>query len=112
LAKLSAGRVPVNALSAVVGCCLIFTLLIYTLNLPLDTLLVYANGIFVLIYLLCMLAGCRILQGRSRLMAVIGSILCLLLLVIIGWKSLYALVMLALIWLVLPRKPQVVVRKQ
>lgn len=112
LAKLSAGRVPVNALSAVVGCCLIFTLLIYTLNLPLDTLLVYANGIFVLIYLLCMLAGCWILPGRARLMAVIGSILCLLLLVIIGWKSLYAVVMLALIWLVLPRRAQVVVRKE
>lgn len=104
LAKLSAGQVPVNALSAVVGCCLLFTLLIYTLKLPLDTLLVYANGIFVLIYLLCMLAGWRILQGRSRLMAIVGSALCLLLLVIIGWKSLYALAMLVLIWLVLPRK--------
>lgn len=111
LAKLSAGQVPVNALSAVVGCCLLFTLLIYTLKLPLDTLLVYANGIFVLIYLLCMLAGWRILQGRSRLMAIVGSALCLLLLVIIGWKSLYALAMLVLIWLVLPRKTQAVVSK-
>ncbi len=112
LAKLSAGQVPVNALSAVVGSCLIFTLLIYTLKLPLDTLLVYANGIFVLIYLMCMLAGCRILQRRSRLMAIIGSLLCLLLLAIIGWKSLYALAMLALIWLVLPRKPRTAVREQ
>ncbi|MBP1038054.1 MULTISPECIES: L-methionine/branched-chain amino acid transporter [Serratia] len=112
LAKLSAGQVPVNALSAVVGCCLLFTLLIYTLKLPLDTLLVYANGIFVLIYLLCMLAGWRILQGRSRLMAIVGSALCLLLLVIIGWKSLYALAMLVLIWLVLPRKTPAVVSKQ
>ncbi len=112
LAKLSAGQVPVNALSAVVGCCLLFTLLIYTLKLPLDTLLVYANGIFVLIYLLCMLAGWRILQGRSRLMAIVGSALCLLLLVIIGWKSLYALAMLVLIWLVLPRKTQAAVSKR
>lgn len=112
LARLSAGQVPVNALSAVVGSCLIFTLLIYTLKLPLDTLLVYANGIFVLIYLMCMLAGCRILLGRSRLMAIIGSALCLLLLVIIGWKSLYALAMLVLIWLVLPRKPLPVIKKQ
>lgn len=103
LAQLSAGQAPVNALSAVVGSCLLFTLLIYALDLPLDTLLVYANGIFVLIYLLCMLAGCRILLGRSRWMAAIGTLLCLLLLVIIGWKSLYALAMLALIWLVLPR---------
>ncbi|WON76473.1 L-methionine/branched-chain amino acid transporter [Serratia sp. UGAL515B_01] len=112
LAKLSPGRVPVNALSTVVGCSLIFVLLIYSLKLPLDMLLVYANGIFVLIYLLCMLAGCRILQGRSRLMAIVGSALCLLLLVIIGWKSLYALGMLVLIWLVLPCKPYTVVKQQ
>ncbi|TQI82324.1 amino acid exporter (AAE family) [Serratia fonticola] len=112
LAKLSAGQVPVNALSTVVGSCLIFALLIYTLKLPLDTLLVYANGIFVLIYLMCMLAGCRILQGRSRWMAIVGSLLCLLLLGIIGWKSLYALAMLVLIWLVLPRRVQPVVRKR
>lgn len=112
LAKLSAGQAPVNALSAVVGCCLLFTLLIYTLKLPLDMLLVYANGIFVLIYLLCMLAGCRILHGRSRLMAAVGLGLCLLLMIIIGWKSLYALGMFALIWLVLPRRPKAALKRQ
>ena len=95
-----------------VGCCLLFTLLIYTLKLPLDMLLVYANGIFVLIYLLCMLAGCRILHGRSRLMAAVGLGLCLLLMVIIGWKSLYALGMFALIWLVLPRRPKAALKRQ
>ncbi|VCV26748.1 L-methionine/branched-chain amino acid exporter YjeH [Klebsiella pneumoniae] len=42
-----------------------------------------------------MLAGCRLLRGRYRLLAVVGSILCLLLLAMVGWKSLYALVMLA-----------------
>jgi amino acid efflux transporter len=110
LARLSAGQAPVNALSAVVGSCLLFTLLIYTLKLPLDTLLVYANGIFVLIYLLCMLAGCRILHGRSRLMAATGLGLCVLLMVIIGWKSLYALGMFALIWLVLRLKAQAVLK--
>ncbi|PVZ85101.1 L-methionine/branched-chain amino acid transporter [Serratia sp. S1B] len=112
LGKLSAGQVPVNALNAVAVSCLTFTLLIYSLKLPLDMLLVYANGIFVLIYLLCMLAGCRILHGRSRLMAIIGSLLCVLLLVIIGWKSLYALGMLVLFWLVMPSKLPAVVRKQ
>lgn len=103
LAALSAGQVPVNALSVVVGSCLVFTLLIYWLHLPLDTLIVYANGIFVLIYLLCMLAGCRILAGRSKTMALIGSVLCCLLLVMIGWKSMYALGMFAALWLLLPR---------
>ncbi|HGM6861753.1 L-methionine/branched-chain amino acid transporter [Serratia rubidaea] len=107
LARLSSAQTPVNALSLVVGCCLLFTLLIYMLDLPLDTLLVYANGIFVLIYLLCMLAGCRLLAGRSRLMALVGALLCVLLLVIIGWKSAYALAMFALIWLLLPRRARV-----
>lgn len=104
LARLSAKRAPANALSVVVMCCLLCCVLIYWLALPLETLIVYANGIFVLIYLLCMLAGCRLLQGRARLMAFIGSLLCCALLVMIGWKSLYALVMLALLWLLLPRK--------
>ncbi|AUH02042.1 L-methionine/branched-chain amino acid transporter [Pectobacteriaceae bacterium CE70] len=104
LAKLSAGQAPVNALSVVVLCCLVCCVLIYWLALPLDTLIVYANGIFVLIYLLCMLAGCRLLRGRSRVMAAIGSVLCGALLVVIGGKSLYALIMFGALWLFLPHK--------
>ncbi|MDP0742434.1 L-methionine/branched-chain amino acid transporter, partial [Klebsiella pneumoniae] len=38
-----------------------------------------------------------------RLLAVGGSILCLLLLAMVGWKSLYALVMLAGGWVFFPR---------
>lgn len=106
LARLSANQVPANALSLVVGSCLLFSLLIHGLHISLDTLIVYANGIFVLIYLLCMLAGCRILQGRSRTMAVVGSLLCCVLLGMIGWKSLYALGMLAALWLLLPKSRQ------
>ncbi|RLM22634.1 L-methionine/branched-chain amino acid transporter [Brenneria alni] len=104
LAKLSAGRAPVNALSVVVVCCLMSCLLIYWLVLPLDLLIMYANGIFVLIYLLCMLAGWRLLKGRARVMAMIGSLLCCALLLMIGWKSLYALTMLALFWVFLPQR--------
>ncbi|MBA0190199.1 L-methionine/branched-chain amino acid transporter [Pectobacterium odoriferum] len=104
LATLSAGQAPVNALSVVVACCLVCCLLIYWLRLPLDMLIVYANGIFVLIYLLCMLAGWRLLKGRAKVMAAIGGLLCCALLLMIGWKSLYALIMLAVLWLFLPRK--------
>jgi len=111
LAQLSAQRVPVAALNAVVGSCILFTLLIYWLNLPLDALIVYANGIFILIYLLCMLAGWRLLKGRSRVMALVGSLLCCLLLAMVGWKSLYALLMLAALWRLLP-KPRSVVQAQ
>nr|VUD28982.1 permease [Raoultella sp. NCTC 9187] len=38
------------------------------------------------------------------MLAAIGSLLCLLLLAMVGWKSLYALVVLAALWLLLPRR--------
>lgn len=103
LAQLSRSHSPLNALTLVLICCLISSLLAYWLALPLDALIVYANGIFVFIYLLCMLSGCRLLKGRARLMSIFGSVLCLLLLVMIGWKVLYAIAVFAALWLVLPK---------
>lgn len=103
LATLSARQVPAAALNAVLGCCVICTLAIYLLDINLDVLIVYANGIFVVLYLLCMLAGCRLLRGRYRLLAVVGSLLCLLLLATIGWKSLYAAAVVFALWILLPR---------
>lgn len=103
LATLSARQVPTAALNAVLGTCVICTLAIYALDIDLEELIAYANGIFVMLYLLCMLAGCRLLRGRYRLLAIVGSLLCLLLLVMIGWKSLYAAAVVLALWLLLPR---------
>ncbi|MFW0976470.1 L-methionine/branched-chain amino acid transporter [Leclercia pneumoniae] len=102
LARLSQRQLPLNALNAVLGCCVLSTLGIYWLNINLDALIVYANGIFIMIYLLCMLAGARLLKGRYKALAVVGGVLCLLLLAMVGWKSLYAIVMLAGLWCFLP----------
>ena len=110
LAKLSARQLPLNALNAVILCCVACTLAIYAFNINLDTLIIYANGIFIMIYLLCMLAGCRLLKGRYKALAALGSVLCLLLLIIPGWKSLYAVVMLAALWLFLPKRRTTTVR--
>lgn len=104
LARLSANQIPRNALNAVIGCCMLSTLGIYLLDINLDALIVYANGIFIIIYLLCMLAGCRLLTGRYRALAALGGVLCLLLLAMVGWKSLYAIIMLATLWLFLPKR--------
>ncbi|HBW2601187.1 TPA: L-methionine/branched-chain amino acid transporter, partial [Salmonella enterica subsp. enterica] len=52
----------------------------------------------------CMLAGCRLLKGRCYALAVTGCLLCLLLLAMLGWKSLYAIIMLAALWLFLPKR--------
>lgn len=107
LAQLSARKIPLNALNIVLGCCALSTLCIYALRINLEALIVYANGIFIMIYLLCMLAGCRLLKGRFRALAAIGGILCLLLLAMVGVKSLYAIVMLAVLWLFLPERTAV-----
>lgn len=104
LARLSPRQIPRNALFAVLGCCVLSTLGIYMLNINLDALIIYANGIFIMIYLLCMLAGCRLLKGRYRALAAVGGVLCLLLLAMVGWKSLYAIIMLAALWLFLPKR--------
>lgn len=103
LAQLSPRQIPLNALNTVLGCCVLSTLCIFALDINLEALIIYANGIFIMIYLLCMLAGCRLLKGRFRVLAITGGGLCLLLLVMLGWKSLYAGVMLAVLWLFLPK---------
>ena len=104
LAQLSKRQIPFNALNAVLICCVISTLVIYALEINLDALIIYANGIFIMIYLLCMLAGCRLLKGRYRALAAVGGLLCLLLLAMVGWKSLYAIIMLAALWWFLPKR--------
>lgn len=87
-----------NALNTVLGCCVVSSPAIYLLDINLDALIVYANGIFIMIYLLCMLAGCRLLKGRFKALAAVGCVLCLMLLAMVGWKSVYAIVMLAGLW--------------
>ncbi|EMC1015977.1 MULTISPECIES: L-methionine/branched-chain amino acid transporter [Enterobacter] len=104
LARLSKRQLPMNALNAVLGCCVLSSLGIYLLVINLDALIIYANGIFIMIYLLCMLAGCRLLKGRYKALAVVGGVLCLLLLAMVGWKSVYAIVMLAGLWAFLPKR--------
>ncbi|HGL6520100.1 L-methionine/branched-chain amino acid transporter [Enterobacter hormaechei] len=108
LSRLSKRQLPVNALNTVLGCCVVGSLAIYLLDINLDALIVYANGIFIMIYLLCMLAGCRLLKGRFKALAAVGCVLCLMLLAMVGWKSVYAIVMLAGLWVFLPKrqKPQ------
>lgn len=104
LARLSKRQLPANALNTVLGCCVVSSLGIYLLDINLDALIVYANGIFIMIYLLCMLAGCRLLKGRFKALAAVGCVLCLLLLAMLGWKSVYAIIMLAGLWLFLPKR--------
>jgi len=40
-------------------------------------------------------------------LAAVGGLLCLLLLAMVGWKSLYAIIMLAALWWFLPKRGSV-----
>jgi amino acid efflux transporter len=93
LARLSKNKIPLNALSSIVAACAISCVLAWLFELPLDALIRYANGNFIVVYLLSMLAGVILLRGFFRILALIGVLLCCLLLVALGQQSLYVLVL-------------------
>ncbi|WP_392551894.1 L-methionine/branched-chain amino acid transporter [Orbus wheelerorum] len=99
-AKLSRRYTPVNALSLVVLLSLFFLLLIYFFTIPLNSMLEYANGVFVLIYLLAMISAIKLLQAKLRILAIVCTLICIGLLFVIGYKSLYAIGIFILFWLV------------
>jgi amino acid efflux transporter len=70
------------------------TALSASLNLSVDDLIRYANGNFVLIYLLSMAAGWVLLRGIWRLLAGLSAVLCAGVLLMLGGDALYALALL------------------
>ncbi|MGL5504075.1 MAG: L-methionine/branched-chain amino acid transporter, partial [Aeromonas veronii] len=93
LAVLTARGAPLRALTLVLAICLLCITLIIWLRLPLDELIRYANGNFVLVYLLCMAAGWRLLGGVGKGLAGISVLLCALVLVALATQVLYAVVL-------------------
>ena len=61
------------------------------LHLPLDSLIRYANGNFILVYLLSIVAGVIILRGWQCWLAIVSSVLCLTVLWILAVDAIYAL---------------------
>ncbi|MGL4477245.1 MAG: amino acid permease, partial [Aeromonas veronii] len=93
LAVLTARGAPLRALGLVLAICLLCITLIIWLRLPLDELIRYANGNFVLVYLLCMAAGWRLLGGVGKGLAGVSVLLCALVLVALATQVLYAVVL-------------------
>jgi amino acid efflux transporter len=87
--------VPGKALLLVVISCALCAVLSATMNLSVDDLIRYANGNFVLIYLLSMAAGWVLLRGVWRLLAGLSALLCAAVLAMLGSDALYAVVLLA-----------------
>lgn len=91
LARVSRRGVPINA-TLIVGVVLLLSSLGGTLShLNLEQFLKLANSVFVLIYLLAMLAACQLLQGVAKGLAIIAFLLCTAVFICLGWSMLYAL---------------------
>jgi amino acid efflux transporter len=101
LAKLSAQGVPAYA-TLLIGVVLIISSVIGELSgIDLEEFLKLANGVFVLVYLLAMWAGCRLLKGLSKGLAIISLVLCIMVLLFLKWSMLYAIIIFLLF--VLPK---------
>ncbi|MDX5372114.1 MAG: L-methionine/branched-chain amino acid transporter [Pseudomonadaceae bacterium] len=89
--------VPAKALLLVVAICALCAGLAAVLQLSVDDLIRYANGNFILVYLLSMGAGVVLLRGLWRWLAAFSALLCALVLLALGVDALYALALLAVI---------------
>lgn len=95
LARLSSRGTPVRALLCILLVCVLATGVTRVWHLPLDQLIRYANGNFILVYLLCMAAGWRLLPATGRVLAAISCLLCGLVLLALAEQALYALLLAA-----------------
>lgn len=95
LARRNRHGAPARALLLVVLSCALCAVLAALLQLSVAELIRYANGIFVLIYLLSMAAGTVLLRGVWRLVAAFSALLCAAVLAMLGGDALYALGLLA-----------------
>lgn len=72
-------------------------------GLDIELFLTLANGIFVVIYLFAMWSAVRLLQGVGRYIAMLALALCLVVFFFIGIVMSYAVIVLVLLWLVIPK---------
>ena len=86
--------VPARALLLVVLICALCAALAAVLQLSVDDLIRYANGNFIVVYLLSMAAGVVLLRGVWRWVAGLSCALCGLVLLALGVDALYALTLL------------------
>lgn len=95
LAVRNGNGVPARALLLVVLSCALSATVIWSLSLSLDQLIRYANGNFIVIYLLSMAAGWLLLRGLWRWLAGLSTLLCAGILLMLGLDALYAIGLLA-----------------
>lgn len=97
LAQRNSHGVPSRALLLVVLICAICATLAWSLSISIDQLIRYANGNFILIYLLSMAAGWLLLNGIWRWLAGFSAVLCAIVLAFLGTDAGYAVGLLAVL---------------
>jgi amino acid efflux transporter len=107
LASLSRGGVPLHA-TLLVGIILLASATIGDwFGLDLELFVKLANGVFVLVYLLAMLAAFHLLSGFSKGLAAFSLILCSMVFLCLGWSMVYALLVFAILNLFAVRKARI-----
>ncbi|MBR9882496.1 MAG: L-methionine/branched-chain amino acid transporter [Oceanospirillales bacterium] len=94
LAQRNGHGVPGRALNLVIAGCVISVVLAWWNTVPVDELIRYANGIFVLVYLFSMAAGWMLLRGVWRYLAGLSTLLCAVTMLTLGMQMLYAIAVL------------------
>ncbi|ABO25463.1 L-methionine/branched-chain amino acid transporter [Shewanella loihica] len=110
--KLNQHRVPVRALVAVLLTMATVICLTYLLGQELEHLIAWTNGVFVLIYLVSMLAAARLLSKRYLPLVIMGVAFCLAMAVALGANMLYALMLVSVLAPLLWWQKTHLVRKQ
>ncbi|WP_076413436.1 L-methionine/branched-chain amino acid transporter [Shewanella sp. UCD-KL12] len=86
-------QVPVRALSAVLLAMAVVIVMTYLLGQELEHLIAWTNGVFVIIYLMSMLAAAKLLSKRYLPLVGLGSLFCIVMGIALGWNMLYAVMM-------------------
>ncbi len=97
LAKLTKRGVPGNATLLVAVVALVSCILGTFSGVDLEFFLKLANGIFVLVYLLAMLAAIKLLAGFNRILAALSLVLCAGVFLCLGISMLYAVTVFGLL---------------
>jgi amino acid efflux transporter len=73
--------------------CFVVLIISTTIELPIENLIAYANGLFILIYLAAGIAGVKLLPGKSKWMAIIASFTCFILFIALGKEMVFGLIL-------------------
>ncbi len=108
LASLNQRGVPDIATALVAAIVLLACVIGEITALDLEFFLKLANGIFVLIYLLAMLAAYRLLSGGVKYLAALSLTLCVFVFICLGWSMLYASVVFAALMMTGQKAPSII----